>query len=100
MNPQCEEAEQLLTAGQRDRTAFRIWCRDTESPVEIILFHAQQGIEKFIKAALVRNGVVFRRTRDLLELKNGLLNPGSFSRSLAIYPGAARTCAPHGAIEI
>lgn len=68
MNLQCEEAEQLLTAGQRDRTAFRVLCRDTESPVEIILFHAQQAIEKFIKAALVRNGVIFRRTHDLLEL--------------------------------
>ncbi len=76
MNPLSEEAKQLLAAGQRDQMAFRILGRDPESPVEIVLFHAQQAIEKFIKATLVMNGVVFRRTHDLLELNDRAIQAG------------------------
>jgi HEPN domain-containing protein len=76
MNPLDEEVKQLLAAGQRDQMAFRILGRDPESPVEIVLFHAQQAIKKFIKAALVMNGVVFRRTHDLLELNDRAIQTG------------------------
>lgn len=70
MNPRREEAEQLLAAAQRDRTAFRILLRDAESPVEIVLFHAQQAAEKLIKAVFSLNGVTYRRTHDLAELND------------------------------
>jgi len=70
MNPQPDEAAQLLAAGERDRTGFRILNRDAEAPDEIVLFHAQQAVEKFIKSALASQGVVYRRTHDLLELSN------------------------------
>lgn len=76
MKPLSEEARQLLAAGQRDRTAFRVLRRDAESPVEIILFHAQQALEKFMKTALIIEGVVFRRTHDLLELNDRALQAG------------------------
>lgn len=36
--------------------------------MEIILFHAQQAAEKYIKAVLVLRGIIFRRTHDLVEL--------------------------------
>jgi HEPN domain-containing protein len=80
LNPQREEAGQLLTAGRRDRTAFRILLRDAESPAEIMLFHAQQAAEKFIKAVLALRGVTYRRTHDLVELnelatQNGIAIP-------------------------
>jgi HEPN domain-containing protein len=80
MKPQPEEAAQLLAAGERDRTGFRILNRDAEAPDEIVLFHAQQAVEKFIKAALAAHGVVYHRTHDLLELshvavQNGLVLP-------------------------
>lgn len=68
MKPQPEEAAQLMAAGQRDRLAFRILNRDPEAPDEIVLFHAQQAAEKFIKSVLTMRGVVFRRTHDLVEL--------------------------------
>lgn len=70
MNPQPDEAAQLLGAGERDRTGFRILNRDAEAPEEIVLFHAQQAAEKFIKSALASHGVVYRRTHDLFELWN------------------------------
>ena len=68
MNPPHEEAGQLLAAARRDRTGFRILRRDAESPVEIMLFLAQQAAEKLIKAVLSVNGVAYRRTHDLVEL--------------------------------
>jgi HEPN domain-containing protein len=70
MNPPIEEARELFAAGERDRVAFRILRRDAESPLEIVLFHAQQAIEKYLKAVLVSHGVMFRRTHDLLELRD------------------------------
>jgi HEPN domain-containing protein len=93
MNPRLEEAEQLLAAGERDRTAFRILNRDSEAPNEIVLFHAQQAAEKFIKAALVTQGIVFRRTHDLLELwdvasKNGLAIPADRQLLVRVGPYA------------
>ncbi|MEW6039635.1 MAG: HEPN domain-containing protein [Pseudomonadota bacterium] len=93
MNPRLEEAEQLLAAGERDRTAFRILNRDSEAPNEIVLFHAQQAAEKFIKAALVTQGIVFRRTHDLLELwdvasKNGLAIPADRQLLVRLGPYA------------
>lgn len=80
LNPRREEAEQLLAAAQRDRTGFRILLRDAESPVEIVLFHAQQAVEKLIKAVFSLNGVTYRRTHDLAELnelaaRNGIAVP-------------------------
>ncbi|MEW6039631.1 MAG: HEPN domain-containing protein [Pseudomonadota bacterium] len=93
MNPPLEEARQLLAAGERDRTAFRILNRDSEAPNEIVLFHAQQAVEKFIKAALVTQGIVFRRTHDLLELwdvasKNGLAIPADRQLLVRLGPYA------------
>jgi HEPN domain-containing protein len=76
MKPLSEEARQLRAAGQRDRTAFQVLRRDAESPVEIILFHAQQALEKFMKTALIMEGIVFRRTHDLLELNDRALQAG------------------------
>ena len=61
MNPQREEAEQLLAAAQRDRTGFHILRRDAESPVEIMLFHAQQAAEPLIKTVLSLNAVAYDR---------------------------------------
>ena len=33
-------------------------------------FHAQQAVEKFIKAYLVKNQIEFRKTHDIAELIN------------------------------
>ena len=63
-----EQAFELLAAAARDEITFRILRNASEAPAETTLFHAQQAIEKGLKAALVSAGVVFRRTHDLLEL--------------------------------
>jgi HEPN domain-containing protein len=93
MTPQLEEAAQLLNAAERDRTAFRILSRDAEAPNEIVLFHAQQAAEKSIKAALAAQGIVYRRTHDLVELRslaeqNGLTIPGDHQLLVRLGPYA------------
>ncbi len=68
MSPHDEQSRELLAAAARDELTCRILRRDAESPVEATLFHAQQTLEKGLKAVLVSRGIVFRRTHDLLEL--------------------------------
>jgi HEPN domain-containing protein len=43
-------------------------------PTDVVCFHAQQCVEKYVKAALVAHGRPFPRTHDLAELAH-LLRP-------------------------
>jgi HEPN domain-containing protein len=93
MTPRLDEAAQLLAAGDRDRLAFRILNRDPNAPEEILLFHAQQAAEKFIKAVLAVHGIVYRRTHDLLELaalaeRAGLIVPADQDLLIRLGPYA------------
>ena len=91
MKPQLDEAMQLLAAGERDRIGFRILNRDAEAPHEIVLFHAQQAAEKFIKAVLATQGVVYRRTHDLIELSHLATQSG---RSIPVDAGLLARLGP------
>jgi HEPN domain-containing protein len=68
MSLHTDQAQELQCAAERDRKTFRILLQSCDAPIETTLFHAQQAIEKAIKAALVERGIVFRRTHDLVEL--------------------------------
>lgn len=70
MIPHEEQTQALIEAAQRDRLTFQILLRDPNSPLETTLFHAQQALEKGLKALLVRAGIMFPRTHDLLELRD------------------------------
>lgn len=76
MSSHSEQATALFESAQRDRQTFRILLRDPESPLETTLFHAQQALEKGLKAALVAQGILFPRTHDLLELFDLAVNNG------------------------
>lgn len=71
-----EFAEQLLAAAQRDLTVWRKLVHDAEVHDAMLGFHAQQAVEKLLKAVLARAGVVFRRTHDLAELLDVLHDAG------------------------
>lgn len=75
--PATDEARERIAAAERDRVAFRVLARAPESPREAALFHAQQAIQKYLEAALVLHGVVFRRTHDLLEFNDPVGRAGS-----------------------
>jgi HEPN domain-containing protein len=76
MSSHSEQAKALLDAAQRDLITLKVLLKDSESPIETTLFHAQQMHEKCVKAALVVAGVVFPRTHDLLELLEFANNSG------------------------
>lgn len=62
------EAQMLLRAAQRDRKTIELLLQHSDAPFTSIGFHAQQYVEKLIKAVLVSNSVIFRRTHNLEEL--------------------------------
>lgn len=61
-------AEVLLTAAERDQQAFEKLAEDPSLHDSLCGFHAQQAVEKALKAVLAHTGVIFRRTHDLAEL--------------------------------
>lgn len=63
-----EEAETLLKVAERDMAAFRALIENPSVHYSISFFHAQQYVEKALKAALVIRGVEIRRMHDLTEL--------------------------------
>ncbi|MDQ5902714.1 MAG: hypothetical protein QG672_300 [Pseudomonadota bacterium] len=67
-----EEALQFIELAERDRVAFRILAASTEASLAVVGFHAQQAVEKALKAVLIDHGVEFRRTHDLQTLADSL----------------------------
>ena len=63
-----DEARTLLALALEDAAAFRVLISSGRVRPATALFHAQQAVEKAIKAVLVLHGVPFGRTHDLVEL--------------------------------
>lgn len=72
MKPHVEEAVQVLRIAARDVQAFDVLKETPEVHISIVCFHAQQAIEKSLKAVLFLHQIEFRRTHNLTELA-GLL---------------------------
>jgi HEPN domain-containing protein len=68
MTPCIEEARRLLRLAERDGRTFRILRAHPEAELAPTCIHAQQAVEKALKA------VDFCRTHDLEELANLLLD--------------------------
>lgn len=66
--PATPEGKTLLRIAARDRKTFDLLRGIPEAPLPSICFHAQQAVEKWLKAVLVSHCVVFRRTHDLEDL--------------------------------
>lgn len=76
MTPQREEAIRFADIAERDRQAFRILAASPESSMAVLGFHAQQAVEKAMKAVLIDHAIEFRRTHDLQELAEMLREVG------------------------
>lgn len=68
MTPHHEEAARLLRLAQRDRETFGLLKPIPQASLAALGFHAQQSIEKAMKAVCVLRGIEFRRTHDLAAL--------------------------------
>jgi HEPN domain-containing protein len=76
MTPFIGEAKRLLRIAGRDYQTFTILRNHPEAELAPTCFHAQQAIEKALKAVLTIKHIDFRRTHDLEELANLLADIG------------------------
>lgn len=70
------QAAELLILARRDQVAAAAFKSLPEIDFSIIAFHAQQCIEKCMKAALAQHGITYPRTHDLDDLYKLLSAPG------------------------
>ena len=63
-----DEAYQFLNLALDDAYVCHSLVSDPNASLRIICFHAQQAVEKSLKAILVSEGIVPIRTHDLTEL--------------------------------
>jgi HEPN domain-containing protein len=79
MTPQLDEALRLLRLAERDRDVFEILAGfvATGTAHAAAGFHAQQAVEKALKALLCLRDIDFPRTHDLESLINRLAGSGS-----------------------
>ncbi len=61
-------ARKFLELAMRDCIALRVLAADGDVADETIGFHAQQAVEKCLKAVLILHGIEFRKTHNLDEL--------------------------------
>ena len=73
MTRRIEAARRLLVLAQRDMTSFRALASHPEVDISAPGFFAQQSVEKCLKAVAEYHGIVFRRTHDVDELVDLLL---------------------------
>nr|VFK62250.1 MAG: HEPN domain-containing protein [Candidatus Kentron sp. UNK]VFK70383.1 MAG: HEPN domain-containing protein [Candidatus Kentron sp. UNK] len=68
MSPHIEEAWRALRLADRDIYAFHVLKNDPDCHLSVVCFHAQQAIEKSIKAVLFSRRIEFKHTHNLTEL--------------------------------
>lgn len=93
MSPEREEAELLLRKAREDEAAVVRFADDTALSDAVIGFHAQQAIEKALKAVLALEGIVVPRTHDLRFLLEqldaaGVVVPEAVRAGQAMAPWA------------
>lgn len=88
-----ELAELLLRKAAHDEYVFIALWGNREAPQEVALFHAQQAVEKMIKAVLALSAVRFRKIHDLgalidLARGNGIAFPKELEGVTRLTPFA------------
>ena len=71
-----EEVAMLLRLAGQDRLAFLTLYENPHIELRVVGFHAQQAVEKFLKALLVAHGKVFAPTHNLARLAQNLETTG------------------------
>ena len=76
MKPHIEEAWRSLRLADRDIQAFDALKANQQVHISMICFHAQQAVEKSLKAVLFSRRIEFKRVHDLVELARLLSERG------------------------
>ena len=93
MKPYIEEAWRMLKLAGRDARAFEVLAESGDVHNSIVCFHAQQAIEKSMKAVLFSLCIEFRRTHSLTDLstllrENAYVIPLTDDRLIRLNPFA------------
>jgi HEPN domain-containing protein len=104
MKPHIEEAFLSLRLADRDIKAFEVLSKDPEVHLSVACFHAQQAVEKSLKAVLFAHEIEFGRTHDLIKLtqllrRRGVTIPVSDSQLRKLNPFAVTFRYDEGDIE-
>jgi HEPN domain-containing protein len=88
-----EQAQRLRRKAAIDEQAMIILIGDSSSADEVVGIHAQQAVEKLLKAALSHRRVAFQKTHDLVQLfnllnANGITAPHEVTESRRLGPYA------------
>jgi len=67
-----KQAEEWIASADKDLSAAEIIIKENCSLTNIVAFHCQQAIEKYLKAFLIENDILLIRTHDLVKL-NGMI---------------------------
>lgn len=105
MTPCIEEAHRLLRIAERDLQTLHILSTHPEAALAALGFHAQQCVEKSLKAALTTRGVDFPPTHNLeklagLAIAHGLNLPIQTRELRKLNPFAVETRYNDEAIEL
>ena len=76
MKPNLEEAWRMLHLADHDIKAFKILNQSPDAHISIVGFHAQQAVEKSLKAVLFSQQIEFERIHDLVKLGNMISDQG------------------------
>lgn len=76
MTTAIERAHHMLSLAERDATSFRALASHPEVDISATGFFAQQAVEKCLKAVAEYHGIMFRKTHDVDELVDLLLQHG------------------------
>jgi HEPN domain-containing protein len=79
MTPALEEAQRLLRIARRDQDTLSLLIPLPTASLAALGFHAQQAVEKCLKALCTLLGVEVRRTHDLAALATLLVDHGETS---------------------
>lgn len=76
MSPAHDEARRLLKIARRDPLTLSLLAPPPDAPLAAMGFHAQQAVEKSLKALCALHSVAVLRTHDLAALATLLLSSG------------------------
>ena len=93
------DATEWLAHAGADLHYARLGQKDSAALGNLVAFHAQQAIEKALKAVLVRHTVEFPKTHDLEQLLEliegaGVVWPPAFNKVLEFIPFATHARYP------
>jgi HEPN domain-containing protein len=87
------DAQEWMAHAEADLHYARLGQKDAAASENLVAFHAQQAIEKALKAVLVSREVEFPKTHDLTELREyieaaGVAWPTDLAKVVAFTPFA------------